>query len=84
MRGIISIEVKESNGKVQGKKIMKAQNIEIDINKLNTRELEQILAIVYNYESEEKHEQVLNRIRFVNGYMNERQEKEYVEKNCNK
>ena len=82
MRGIISIEVKESNGKVQGKKIMKAQNIEIDINKLNTRELEQILAIVYNYESEEKHEQVLNRIRFVNGYMNERQEKEYVEKYC--
>ena len=61
---------------------MKAQNMTIDINKLNTMELEQLRAMFFNMNLMDEVGQINNRIAFINGWMNEKQEKEYVNKYC--
>jgi hypothetical protein len=61
---------------------MKAQNMTIDINKLNTYELEQLRAMFFNLNMMDEVGQINDRIAFINGWMNEKQEKEYVNKYC--
>lgn len=60
----------------------KAQNMTIDINKLNTEDLEQLRAMFYNLHLMDEVGQINNRIAFINGYMSEKQKKEYVREYC--
>lgn len=58
---------------------MKATNINIDINKLNTEELEMIQKLLYQYdESNDNYKKVSTRLSFLNGCMSEKQEQEYL------
>ena len=60
----------------------KAQNMTIDINKLNSEELEDLRAMFYNLHMMDEVGQINNRIAFLRGLMSEKQEKEYVAKYC--
>lgn len=60
----------------------KAQNMTIDINKLNSEELEDLRAMFYNLQMMDEVGQINNRIAFLRGLMSEKQEKEYVAKYC--
>ena len=61
---------------------MKAQNMTIDINKLNDTELEQLRGMFFNMNLMDEVKQINNRIAFLNGWMNENQEEEYLNKYC--
>ena len=61
---------------------MKAQDMTIDINKLNDTELEQLRAMFFNMNLMDEVKQINNRIAFINGWMNEKQEEEYLNKYC--
>ena len=54
----------------------------IDINKLDTMELEQLRAMFFNMNLMDEVKQINNRIAFLNGWMNEKQEEEYLNKYC--
>ena len=54
----------------------------IDINKLDTMELEQLRAMFFNMNLMDEVKQINNRIAFLNGWMNENQEEEYLNKYC--
>ena len=54
----------------------------IDINKLNDTELEQLRAMFFNMNLMDEVKQINNRIAFINGWMNEKQEEEYLNKYC--
>ena len=58
---------------------MKEQNITLDINKLSTTQLETLRTCV---DDPRLIKQINDRIAFVNGWMSEQMEKEYVEKFC--
>lgn len=63
---------------------MKAQNITIDINKLSVEQLEAVAEILYTTEftNIKKAKAVQNRIAFLNGWMSEKQEDEYIKEFC--
>ncbi|NBH61999.1 hypothetical protein D1155_10095 [Anaerotruncus sp. 80] len=63
---------------------MKAQNITIDINKLESEDLELLAQILYNTERSnvQKAKAVQNRLAFVKGWMSEKQEDEYIKEFC--
>lgn len=61
---------------------MKEQNMTIDINKLNEEELQQLASMLYNMGMIDQTKQVNERIAFLNGWMSETKEKEYMEKYC--
>ena len=61
---------------------MKAEDMTIDINKLNDTELEQLRAMFFNMNLMDEVKQINNRIAFINGWMNEKQEEEYLNKYC--
>lgn len=61
---------------------MKEQNMTIDINKLNEEELQQLSYMFYNMGMMDQVKQINNRIAFINGWMSEVKEKEYMEKYC--
>ena len=54
----------------------------VDINKLNDTELEQLRAMFFNMNLMDEVRQINNRIAFINGWMNEKQEEEYLNKYC--
>lgn len=60
----------------------KEQNMTIDINKLNSEELEDLMGMFYNLHMMDEVGQINNRIAFLRGLMSEKQEKEYVAKYC--
>lgn len=60
----------------------KEQNMTIDINKLNSEELEDLRGMFYNLHMMDEVGQINNRIAFLRGLMSEKQEKEYVAKYC--
>ena len=61
---------------------MKERYFKIDINKLNDTELGQLAAMFYKYGTAEETKQINDRIAFVNGWMNEKQEAEHVRLFC--
>ena len=61
---------------------MKERYFKIDINKLNDTELEQLAAMFYKYGTAEETRQINDRIAFLRGWMNEKQEAEHVRLFC--
>lgn len=54
----------------------------IDINKLNSGQLEQLRAMFFDLNDADACKQINDRIAFVNGWMSERQTSAYFEKYC--
>ncbi len=62
---------------------MKAQNMTIDINRLDTDQLAQIAAMLYETRpSADLVKAVNDRIAFLSGWMSEKAEAEYAERFC--
>lgn len=61
---------------------MKAQNMSIDINKLNDEQLEQLRNMYYSLGMMSEAQQVNNRIAFCNGWMSEKDEEKYLAEHC--
>lgn len=61
---------------------MKKQNMEIDINRLDTPDLERLARMFYGLGMMDKVKQVNDRIAFLEGWMSEAKEKEYFETWC--
>ncbi len=63
---------------------MKAQYIKIDINRLHTGQLEQLAAMIYETSagSARDNQAINNRIAFIEGWMSERSEAEYLATHC--
>ncbi|MCI7108014.1 MAG: hypothetical protein MR945_09055 [Agathobacter sp.] len=61
---------------------MKAQNMTIDINRLDVEKLEQLQAMFYEMGCMDEVAQINNRIAYVNGWMTDSKNKEYFEKYC--
>ena len=61
---------------------MKERYFKVDINKLDTDELEQLAAIFYRYGTAEETKQINDRIAFLNGWMTEEKEAEHLRLYC--
>ena len=61
---------------------MRAQNMTIDINKLNSGQLEQLRAMFFDLNDADACKQINDRLAFIRGWMSEKKEKEYREKYC--
>ena len=64
---------------------MKKQIIEIDINKLNTDELEELKKIIYYSKQDatgEKWKAINARQQFIEGHLTQEQEQEYIKLYC--
>lgn len=61
---------------------MKENNITIDINKLDTDKLQILMEICYKERNINDWKKVDERLAFLNGWMNDEQEKKHIEKYC--
>ena len=61
---------------------MKAQNITVDINKMDTEELEVLASFFYHENEMNICKQINDRIAFLNGWMSKKKEEEYFNRYC--
>ena len=61
---------------------MKARNFTIDINQLDTQELEQLRCMFYNQNKMTECREINDRIAYMNGWLSEKKEKEHYERFC--